>query len=127
MPKPKTLAQRFWEKVQRGDPDECWLWLAAVNQDGYGVIRLPHDGDLVYAHRLSYAFAEGPIPEGMVIRHLCDKRYAARDITYRRCVNRRHLEPGTQSENMQDMWDADRGRCPKRFGGEPKQLVIELA
>jgi uncharacterized UBP type Zn finger protein len=49
------------------------------------------DGKWVYAHRVSYEAANGPIPEGLVIDHLC--RVAA-------CINPDHLEAVTQRENM---------------------------
>jgi len=30
-----TMAERFWSKVQKAGPDECWLWLAST-WGGYG-------------------------------------------------------------------------------------------
>ena len=29
---------RFWARVDRRGPDECWLWLAAKDPCGYGEI-----------------------------------------------------------------------------------------
>jgi DNA-binding XRE family transcriptional regulator len=40
------------------------------------------------------------IPDGFVIMHTCDNR---------KCVNINHLKLGTQSENVQDMHDKNRG------------------
>lgn len=117
------LDKRFWAKVARLGRDECWLWTGAINSDGYGVIRLPGDGDLVYAHRLSFAFVNGPIPDGLIILHQCDVRYQPGDITYRKCVNDRHLTSGTESTNIAEMWQ--KGRRPSKRWGEPKQLIIE--
>lgn len=34
-----TLEQRFWEKVKRGDPTECWEWIGS-RRLGYGKISL---------------------------------------------------------------------------------------
>lgn len=31
-----SILKRFWSKVAIGDPDDCWLWLAAKNRGGYG-------------------------------------------------------------------------------------------
>jgi hypothetical protein len=35
----RSLADRFWEKVQKLGPDDCWPWLAGKNGKGYGSIR----------------------------------------------------------------------------------------
>ena len=33
----RSLAERFWEKVDVRGPDDCWLWTAAMSGD-YGTI-----------------------------------------------------------------------------------------
>ena len=30
------IRERFWVKVDIGEPDECWNWKAAVQSRGYG-------------------------------------------------------------------------------------------
>lgn len=45
-----TMA-RFWDKVDKGNPDECWEWTSAKTPYGYGVLRV--DGKNLYAHRMS--------------------------------------------------------------------------
>ena len=80
-----TLEDRFWAKVDRGGPDECWLWTAHIDRDGYGRF------ERIGAHRWAYEFAIGPIPDGMQIDHLC---------RVRRCVNPAHLETVTLAENV---------------------------
>jgi hypothetical protein len=79
---------RFDAKVDRSDPDGCWLWTGTL-RSGYGRFRA--DGRLVQAHRYSYERAVGPIPADRQLDHLC---------RVRRCVNPDHLEPVTPSENV---------------------------
>lgn len=82
------VAVRFWAKVDK--TPTCWLWTGAkTGSGGYGVIRL---GDtLVRAHRFAYEAMVGPIPDGLVLDHLC---------RVRACVNPGHLEPVTTQENV---------------------------
>ena len=86
----RPASERFWEKVNK--TDTCWLWTAADNGHGYPIFHL-REGDVWkqrYAHRLSYQWAVGPIPDGLTIDHLCR-------VT--RCVRPDHLEAVTQGEN----------------------------
>jgi len=78
---------RFWSKVNK--TDDCWLWTAGAISTGYGFFS-PFVGKRILAHRWSYEQLVGPIPEGLVIDHLC---------RVRRCVNPAHLEPVTDAEN----------------------------
>lgn len=79
--------QRLWDKVYVS-PD-CWEWFGPVHTKGYGLLKV--DGATRLAHRLSYEMLVGPIPEGLVIDHLCR-------VTH--CVNPDHLEAVTQRENI---------------------------
>lgn len=88
-----TAEERFWAKVDRRGPDECWPWTAGLWGGGYGAFAMPSYGNRyrnVYAHRFAYELLVGPIAEGMVIDHLCRNRA---------CVNPAHLEPVTKREN----------------------------
>ena len=88
---------RFWNKVNKQGPDECWEWTNGLNGNGYGSFNI--EGKIHTAHRASYLLNVGPIPEGQVVRHSCDNR---------KCVNPAHLEVGTYSQNNQDI--VNRGR-----------------
>jgi len=87
-----TLAERFWPKVERWDPDWCWQWTASRHPLGYGRMGLGgKDGGMAYAHRVSYELHFGPIPNGLELDHLCRNPG---------CVNPKHLEPVSHRENL---------------------------
>lgn len=70
-----------------GDPDDCVEWLGSTIR-GYGYVGV--HGKTMLAHRASYEFFVGPIPEGLHLDHLCRNRS---------CINPTHLEPVSQGEN----------------------------
>lgn len=87
----RKLSERFWSKVNRAEPDACWLWESATNQNGYGTFSMGgREGRPEFAHRVAWMLCMGPIPEGLVLDHLC--RVPG-------CVNPSHLEPVTHREN----------------------------
>lgn len=101
-----TMPARFWAKVQKTGPEECWLWSASLNGAGYGQIgrgsgELGMDG----AHRVSWILHFGNIPEGSFVLHHCDVKT---------CVNPAHLFLGTHSDNMRDMDEKGRRVTPPR-------------
>jgi hypothetical protein len=102
-PKPRrTLEERFWAKVHK--TDFCWIWVGRRWTFGHGCI--VHQGKTLSAHRLSWEFAHGPIPEGLLVRHLvCDNPP---------CVNPAHLALGTHKDNAQD--SVRNGRRPHISG-----------
>lgn len=67
----------------------CWLWMGERNSHGYG--RVSWRAQRMLVHRLVYEQVVGPVPDGLVIDHLCR-------VTD--CCNPAHLEPVTQQENM---------------------------
>lgn len=88
-PKARPVIERFEEKVAPGE-NGCILWTASGNGAGYGAMYIAK-GKRVLAHRWAYEHYVGPIPEGMVLDHLCRNRI---------CVNPAHLEPVTHRTNV---------------------------
>jgi hypothetical protein len=80
----------------------CWMWKLSVNHHGYGFIQ--YAGKLRQAHRVSYETFVGPIPEGMVIDHLCGMPG---------CVNPQHLEAVSQYTNVLRGCRATKPYCVK--------------
>lgn len=93
---------RFWMKVNKvtcigphcgchKGIGHCWPWIAAINENGYGVVTINRKRYL--AHRVAYELMISKIPTGLLLRHACN---------FPTCCRPEHLTPGTQQENMQD-------------------------
>lgn len=83
------VEQRLWKWLIPEPNSGCWLWLGAINHDGYGRLRI--DGHSWFVHRLAYEILVGPIPKGLELDHKCRVRC---------CANPGHLEPVTHHENI---------------------------
>ena len=96
MMKGLTAIERFNHQHKKLGDDGCWIWTAALDQDGYGKFRGEVLGvSLNKAHRFSWAYhTQSIIPPGMMVCHSCDNP---------RCVNPGHLWLGSAKDNVLDM------------------------
>lgn len=94
---------RFFEKVDvSGGDDACWPWMANTSRtpDGSGSFQI--DGKVLLAHRVMFCFAAGiEIDPDIFVMHSCDNPP---------CCNPRHLNAGTNDDNMADMVAKGRGK-----------------
>jgi HNH endonuclease len=96
-----AIKDRFWSKVNRGHPDDCWLWTAKARLGrtrtfpGYGSILGIVNGKRrpCYSNRVAWELTYGPIPDGLFVLHRCDVSL---------CCNPLHLFLGTQATNLDD-------------------------
>lgn len=85
----RTLMQAAWDRIEVAAPDTCWPWRGFVKSNGYG--SLNYKGKAFNAHRLVYSLLVATIPDGQVVDHICGNPG---------CVNPRHLQAVSQSENL---------------------------
>lgn len=76
--------------LERCEIGDCWVWQGAATVHGYGHVGFA--GKVHRVHRLVWQELVGPIPQGLVVDHLCRDKL---------CVNPDHMEIVTQKANVQ--------------------------
>lgn len=93
--RPDTGGALYVEE-DRGHGSPCWIWQGDKSVQGYAHQRVGRRKERV--HRLYFEHENGPIPEGLVLDHLCRQR---------ECINPTHLEAVTIGDNFR------RGMAPQ--------------
>lgn len=84
-----TAIIRFLQKINI--TKTCWIWIANIipNSGGYGLFW--NGKQNILAHRFSYSYFNGTIPDEKTIDHICNNPS---------CVNPLHLRLLTMKENI---------------------------
>ena len=88
-----SVADRFWTKVERLGPDDCWPWKAAPRRkdQGYGAFWL--NGRHQPSSKVAWLLTNGSVPEMQQVCHRCDNPS---------CCNPNHMFLGTNKDNNDD-------------------------
>ena len=96
------LEQNFLDALVRDQIRGCWEWTRSRNELGYG-----HAWDgrfVVLAHRFSFEYFRGIVPDGLCVLHDCDNPP---------CCNPCHLFLGTRADNNADKMAKGRHRAAR--------------
>ena len=80
---------RFWARVARGGDAECWPFVGATNQWGYGWVMF--GGKNWIASRLAWTLTHGPVGATERVRHKCGNP---------RCCNPAHMFVGPPPQRL---------------------------
>lgn len=94
---------RFWSHVMKGpEPDDCWMWVGAISDDGYGRFSVRREGKqrTVRPQRYAYEQATGEtLTPTTLLMHSCDVPLCVHATAK---PHDTHLTPGTHRDNMID-------------------------
>lgn len=115
------MAERLARRIPAGlTDDECWPWQGALGgrkPNGIGYGKFTVNGRQYDAHRVSWELHTGrQVPPGYQVMHVvCDNPM---------CINPRHLDIGTNDDNVADMVSKSRHTIGAR---NPRAVLTEAA
>lgn len=100
----RPAEERFWPKVDKSG--DCWVWTGHRTLGDYGLFWINEKDER--AHRVSWQFHNGSVPDEMHVLHHCDNPP---------CVNPDHLWLGTDADNVRDKVKKKRHCYGSHHGG----------
>lgn len=92
----------FWSRVDKNTTTGCWLWLGALDKDGYGVATRNYV--TWRAHKLVWIVIEKKlVPNGFHLHHTCKTK---------NCVNPEHLRCVNPREHS-NLIEHTKTHCPR--------------
>lgn len=117
--RPQTRAEAEAALTEKCRPEgDCIIWTGYCHRTGYGQISV--EGRMLRTHRFAWEVANGPIPEGMEIDHVCHNRS---------CINAAHLRPVTRQQNCQNRGGNDPDRkydLPRNVKPNRNQFEVQI-
>lgn len=83
-----SLAERLAARTER--TATCWIFHGSTQSKGYRQVYDYLTDSMVLAHRAAWEIANGPIPDGMTVDHMCETKT---------CVRPDHLHLVTRGRN----------------------------
>ena len=76
----ESLETRFWNKVDKTNPDGCWEWKGSRNKWNYGKITV--EGKSIGTHVIAWKLINGDFPKELEVLHHCDNPPCCRPDHY---------------------------------------------
>jgi len=106
--RPANTPEVLWSKVDIKGEDECWPWKGALKKDGYGRVQINEWN--YYAHRVIFNLAYPGVIELKAPKSYAETGFLLHTCDNPSCCNPKHLESGTQADNVKDMWLRNRAK-----------------